>query len=145
MSYATKENLYERFGKLIIDGLLVRDGGSPTPEEVLDRVQEDSKANIDLYLAAGGYSLPLAGEIPKVLVSIQCSLDLYGLSAFGSTPESVKEGYKQAIAMLEKISKGGLVLEIESKPGGGLEAVEKPLNIAYSDAQSCNFMGSFRK
>lgn len=119
MTYATKQDLLERFG----DDELVQLTDELAQGEIDDvkvtRALVDADADINGYLA-NRYALPLA-TTPPMIRRLACEIARYHL--FNKAPtEAVAQRYRDAIRMLEAIAKG-LV-------GLGLDGVGEPINSA---------------
>lgn len=109
MTYATQQDMVERFGEQELIQLTDRDGtAGAIVTAVLDRALEDADAEIDGYLAAGGYTLPLA-SVPPILSRIGADITRYHLYDDAAT-EEVRRRYDRAVALLEAIAKGTVSL-----------------------------------
>ncbi|MBI2801241.1 MAG: DUF1320 domain-containing protein [Gammaproteobacteria bacterium] len=112
MTYATKEDLIERFGEDEILQLTDELQQGDVDDLKLTRALADADADINGYLA-GRYTLPLAST-PPVIKRLACAIARYHL--YNKTaPDTVESRYKEAIRTLEGIAKGII--------GIGLDAV----------------------
>lgn len=109
MTYATQQDLVDRFGSDELIQLTDRTNVGTIDSTVVTRALGDADAEINGYLA-GQYALPLA-TVPAVLVRLACDIARYQLSADRVT-ESVRDRYKDAVAMLSKISRGDVQLGV---------------------------------
>ena len=106
MSYATKQDLLERFGDNEITQLTDELGQGDVDDVLLNRVLADADSEIDSYLSTR-YALPLA-TTPPVLTRI--AYLLYKNVA----PETVVQRYKDAVRMLKGIADGDINLGLEA-------------------------------
>ena len=133
MSYASQEQLEDRFGERLLIQLTDR---STVPTGVIDpavvaRALADTDAVIDGYLA-GRYALPLA-ETPPLLADLAQAIAIYKLHPFAPDAK-IEQDYKDAIATLNRIATGTVRLELagvepESSGAAGVETIdrERPL------------------
>lgn len=111
MSYATLQNLINRFGtRMLID---LTDRGEVAlgviDTDAVDRALADTDAMIDGYLAAR-YTLPVSST-PALLVDLAQQIAIYKLHVAAADPK-IEEDYKQAIRTLRDISAGAVRLSI---------------------------------
>ncbi|HYH17505.1 MAG TPA: DUF1320 domain-containing protein [Azospirillum sp.] len=116
MSYATLQDLIDRFGA---DELVQLTDRAAVPTEAIDevvvgRALDDARRLIDGYVG-GRYRLPLA-PVPDLVRRIACDLARYFLHSNKPT-ELVKDSYKEAVRLLEKVAAGTVTLQ-----AAGLEA-----------------------
>lgn len=116
MAYATLEHLIDRHGEgqlvLLTDHGAVATG--VVDADVVARALADTDALIDGFLQ-DRYTLPLA-VVPPLLTDIAIAVGIWKLHR--STPDDkVKDDYRDALAMLERIGKGIVKLSV-----GGVEA-----------------------
>lgn len=107
MTYASVQDLVERFGEQEILQLTDRDHTGAIDEAVAERALRDATAEIDGYLAAR-YALPLA-SVPVVLVRLCADLGRYYLYD-DHAPEQVSARHKAAVETLKRISTGHIAL-----------------------------------
>ncbi len=111
MTYATQNDMVERFGNDEILQLTDKNNSGVIDVTVLGLALADADATIDGYLAAR-YSLPLA-SIPAAIPMRAADLAryyLYGLQV----PEQVKARHDDAILWLTQVSKGYIELGIDA-------------------------------
>lgn len=125
MSYATKQDMINRFGAEELIQLTDESGAGDIDDDMLDRAFADADADINGYLA-GRYAVPLANT-PPVVTRLACEIARYHLYN-KAAPETVAQRYKDAIRTLEGIAKGLI--------GIGLDALGAP--IAPSGAPEFN-------
>lgn len=111
MSYATQQDLIDRFGE---DELIALTDRADPPAGAIDaavvaRALGDAAAMIDGYIGSR-YALPLA-EVPPLLVGISCDLARYALCNDQPT-ETIATRRDQAVAMLRDIASGKLALPV---------------------------------
>jgi phage gp36-like protein len=106
MSYATIDDFVMAFGDEETIALSNLDEpNSPVMNAVvIQRRLDDATAEIDTYLQAAGYSLPLAA-VPVVLRNRCCDIARYYLDRIRMR-EDVQQRYKEAIAYLKDLVKG---------------------------------------
>lgn len=115
MTYATQQQLTDRFGTAMLTGLTDR-GAVATGEvdaDVLARALADTDAVIDGYLAAR-YSLPLA-EVPALIADLAQAIAIWKLHSFEPDPK-IKADYQDALRTLRDIASGAVRI-----PVAGLE------------------------
>lgn len=103
MTYATQQDLVDRFGSDELIQLTDRANTGTIDSTVVSRALTDADAEINGYLATQ-YTLPLS-SVPAVLVRLACDIARYQLSADRVT-DSVRDRYKDAVAFLKSLSKG---------------------------------------
>lgn len=111
MTYATKQNLIDRFGEQELVELTNRAGGALIDDAVLDRALADADAEVNGYLAVK-YALPLA-VVPAVLEPVACDIARYYLYEDRVT-EQVMERYKARVAFLSGVAKGHVNLGVDA-------------------------------
>lgn len=128
MAYATQQDIVDRIGEPDLLVIADRDADSVVDVDVVARALEDAAAEIDTYVSAK-YTLPLP-TIPQVLVRLCVDIAVYHLSsdALKSTDER-RQHYEDAIALLNKISKGVVSLGLADVPesaNGGVFVSSQP-------------------
>ncbi|MEW6648154.1 MAG: DUF1320 domain-containing protein [Pseudomonadota bacterium] len=130
MPYATLQDLIDRDPEGQ-NGLLVladRDGDGVVDQVVVDRALADASAEIDGYLAAGGYSLPLS-PVPSVLRSLCCDIAIWRLAKGPMlATEERRQRYQDAVRLLDRISAGAVSLG----PSDGGEAAATASRASFS-------------
>lgn len=109
MSYATRQDMIDRFGERELIALTDREGEVGTiVDAVLDRALADADAVIDAHLQSAGYTLPLQ-VASKLLCNV--AVDIARAKLHDENPsETVLSREKGAMRTLEKISSGALKL-----------------------------------
>lgn len=110
MTYATLQNLIDRFGADELIQLTDREGLGEIDTTVTDRALADADARINGYLAAR-YTLPLV-NVPTELELLACDIARYLLHDDRVT-EQIEQRYKDAIAQLRDVSRGVAVLGVD--------------------------------
>lgn len=105
-NYATKQDLLDRFGETELVQLTDRTSMPPSAidDTVVDQALNDASAQIDGYLVAAGYALPLA-SIPHRLVKVASDIARYFLHG-KAADETVRDAYDDGIKWLTDVSKG---------------------------------------
>lgn len=115
MSYATAQDIIDRYGEDQLLLLTDRNGDDVSDDDVIDRAVADAGAEIDTYLAAK-YTLPLP-TIPSVLVRLCVDIVMYRLAASADLgTDERRKRYEDAIAVLKRISKGEVSLGMPTPP-----------------------------
>jgi phage gp36-like protein len=111
MTYATLDNLNERFGERMLIALTDRDEISTGVMDVsvIDQALSDADAIIDGYLV-GRYTLPVS-ETPDLVVDLAQCIAIYKLHT-STAPEKIKDDYNQAMRQLREIADGKIRLSI---------------------------------
>jgi phage gp36-like protein len=115
MSYATQQDLSDRFGADELAGLTDRAGSGEIDAAVVARALSDATELVNGYLAKR-YALPLS-VAPDRLTGLVCDLARYALYTV-DPPDVVKDRRKDAIAWLRDIAAGVVLL-----PAAGVEPV----------------------
>lgn len=110
MTYATLDQLKKRYGEqmlvLLTDRGEVATGAIDT--DVVDRALADTDGAINSFLV-NRYTLPLA-ETPDPLPDIAQSIAIWKLHRH-APDDKIKDEYKDAMAMLDRLSKGLIKLD----------------------------------
>lgn len=111
MSYATKQQLIDRYGEEALIGLTDRaePPAGVIDDDVLARALADADAVIDGYLA-GRYALPLA-TTPALIVDLAQAIAIHKLHR-QVVPEKIDADYKDALRMLRDIAGGVIRLSV---------------------------------
>lgn len=104
MTYATQQNMIDRFGEDELIQRTDRAGLGVIDATVINRALGDADATINGYLAAR-YTLPLANPVPEILERLACDIARYALFD-DQVIETVEKRYKDAIAYLRDVSTG---------------------------------------
>lgn len=112
MSYATKQNMIDRFSQAEL--IQLTDVAQPVTGAIVDAVLNaalaDADAEIDGYLV-GQYLLPLP-SVPKNLTMLACDIARYKLYDDRVT-EQVAKRYDDAVKYLRSVGKGELSLGLD--------------------------------
>lgn len=120
MSYATQQDMINRYGEREVRLLTDRDNLGAINAAVLAYALTQADAELDGYLQ-GRFSLPLA-SVPVLLVGIACDIARYRLAGTDiRETDPIRTRYKDAIKLLTSISKGELQLGLSA---GGQTAPE---------------------
>ncbi|MBX3580830.1 MAG: DUF1320 domain-containing protein [Rhizobiaceae bacterium] len=129
MTYATKQDLIDRFGEKELKQLTDRTNTVPTTidDTVVTRALTDADALADGYLGKV-YTLPLS-VTPPVLTKVCADLARYFLHGKAAKETLVEDAYKQALAWLKDVARGLVQLEQAGTPpaqagGGAVRAKE---------------------
>lgn len=120
MTYASQNDLIERYGEKMLIGLT--DRSSPPvgaiDADVVSRALEDADAMIDGYLA-GRYRLPLA-VTPPLVRDQALPIAIYKLHR-DIASNKVRADYEDALAILKQISTGTVRLDVagDEPPSSG--------------------------
>lgn len=111
MTYATLQNLKDRFGEDELIQLTDRDNLGTINTTVVDRALADADAQINGYLSVR-YTLPLSAPVPTELERIACDLARYALYEDRVT-EIVEKRYDAAIRKLRDVAAGHAGLGVD--------------------------------
>lgn len=104
MTYASLQNLVDRFGENELIQLTDRERLGEVNQAVIERALTDADAQINGYLSVR-YTLPLAAPLPIELERIACDLARYALYE-DRMIEIVEKRYQAAIALLRDVAAG---------------------------------------
>lgn len=124
MAYATAADMIAQLGEREVIALTDRDNLGVVDATVLSDALDKASAEIDGYLAAGGYQVPLASP-PPILAIYCCDIGRYRLvGAAAVETETARNRYKDAIKFLESVRDGRLKLGGSiAAPGGSVSVV----------------------
>lgn len=112
MPYCTIDELTERYSESLL--VQISDRADEATGEIdtglIDRAIADADALIDGYLKVR-YALPLAA-VPRLVKDLSLRISIYFAHAHVAA-DKIKEDYKDALRVLEAISKGLIVLDID--------------------------------
>lgn len=111
MTYATQQNMIDRYGQQELVELTDRANLGVLDGAILDSVLADADSEINAYLASR-YTLPLA-SVPPVLMKFACDIARYQLYDTRAS-EQVRDRYKAAIAFLKMVSEGKASLGLDA-------------------------------
>lgn len=121
MSYATSQDIADRYGQGVLDAI-DRDGNGQPDQAAIDKALADASAEIDTYLAER-YTLPLA-TVPDVLKRLCVEMALYRLVREGTAAaEDYRLRYEDATRLLRDIATGKAALNLPA-PEAPAEHVE---------------------
>ncbi len=115
MSYCTQSDLESRFGVEELIQLTDRDNNNSIIAVVVDQAIADAASEIDGYVLAAGYSLPLV-NVPVILRTYACDIARYRMYD-DHAPEQVTKRYEDALRFLRLLSRGEVSLGAK-QPGG---------------------------
>lgn len=111
MTYATQQNLVDRFGSAELAQLTDRTNGAVIDATVIARALADADNKINAYLVQR-YALPFA-SVPQILEQLACDIARYALYEDRVT-EIVQKRYDNAIAQLKDIAAGKASLGVDA-------------------------------
>jgi len=129
MTYATQQNMIDRFGQQELIELTDRGNTGAIDATVLGQALADTDAEINAYLVSR-YTLPLA-NIPPVLTRFAADIARYMLYDTRAT-EQVKDRYDAAVKFLQAVAKGAVSLGMD------------PVNVLVPDAASIRVQANTR-
>lgn len=112
MPYCTQTDLIERFGENELLDLASDDTGLAIDTPVVDGAIADASGEIDGYVSAAGYTVPLS-KVPRIITAYACDIARYRLSDDRAT-EQVTKRYNDAVKFLKSVAKGEVRLGIDS-------------------------------
>ncbi len=124
MTYATEQNLVDRFGSAAVLALADRDQSGSNDPAVIAAALADADDLVNSYLA-GRYALPLS-VTPGVLTTHAATIAYYKLHGDDVT-DKVRKDYEDTLAWLAKVAKGEIELE-----AAGVEPTAEPSDIQIS-------------
>mgnify|MGYP001018410175 CR=1 len=110
MTYASQQNLIDRFGEDELIQLTDRASLDAIDATVVARALADADAEINGYLSTR-YTLPLS-PVPAVLEKLACDIARYQLFENAVT-EIVTERYENAIRFLKDVAAGKVTLGVD--------------------------------
>ena len=119
MTYATQQNLIDRFGTTELAQLTDRTAGTTIDATVVAKALTDADAEINGYLATR-YTLPLS-PVPTIIERLACDIARYFLFEDRVT-EQVKARYDAAIKFLTNVSKGVITLGVDAASAAPAES-----------------------
>lgn len=111
MTYATQQNLIDRFGATELAQLTDRTAGTTIDVTVVAKALEDADAVINGYLKAK-YTLPLS-PVPLVLTRVAADIARYYLYEDRVT-EIVEKRYQDAVKFLKGVADGSVQLGVDA-------------------------------
>lgn len=113
--YATQQDIIDLYSESALLVVADRDDNDVIDSVVVDRALQHATEEIDSYVGQR-HSLPLS-SVPGVLKRICIDIALYRLSPDSSYTEEKRQRYEDAIAHLEKLASGKIVLGLPEVPG----------------------------
>ncbi|ATG73678.1 hypothetical protein AN401_07245 [Zobellella denitrificans] len=110
MPYITLADLQERFSAEEILSL-ADDGTGQIDQDVINRAAEDASGEIDGYVAAGGYTVPML-TVPRIIRAYACDIARYRMYDDAAT-EQVRKRYEDAIKFLRLLAEGKVKLGLD--------------------------------
>lgn len=128
MTYATQQDLVDRFGAVELQQLTDRTNIPPSTIDgvVVGRALADADALIDSYMAKL-FTLPVA-TVPPLLTKVASDLARYFLHGEAADKDSVvARNYAGAVAWLKDVAKGLVTVDVGGEPlpqagGGAIQA-----------------------
>jgi phage gp36-like protein len=110
-AYTSEQELIDRFGEVELIALTNRDdpAASVIDATALEAAIGDAQDEVDGYLAAGGYSVPLEYPIPPRVVRVASDMTRWHLYDDQATDE-VRRRYEDARAWLRDVAGGRVAL-----------------------------------
>ena len=102
MPYCTQADLVDRFGEAEIFALARDESGTAIDTAVVERACDDASGEIDGYVSAAGYNVPLS-PVPKIVIANACDIARYRL-------------YDEQVKFLRSVSRGDVKLGISTGP-----------------------------
>ena len=115
MPYCTKADLIERFGEAELLAIARDESGMAIDTAVVERACEDASGEIDGYVSAAGYPVPLS-PVPRIVTSYACDIARYRLYDEQAL-EQVQKRYDAAVKFLRMVSRGEVRLGISTGQG----------------------------
>ncbi|WP_237673583.1 gp436 family protein [Vreelandella profundi] len=112
MPYCTQADLVERFGADEILAIARDDTGMAIDTAVVERACEDASGEIDGYVSAAGYPVPLS-PVPRILIANACDIARYRLYDEHAS-DQVQKRYDDAVKFLKSVSRGEVRLGIST-------------------------------
>lgn len=139
MTYATKQDLLDRFGETELVQLTdkVNRPASTIDDVPVSRALGDAAALIDGYIGKL-YRLPLSA-LPPVLTKNACDIARYYLHGKAAEKDGpVERTYDEAVSWLKDVSKGVVTLDVEgvapAQAGGGSVQASAPGRVFTRDS-----------
>jgi phage gp36-like protein len=113
MPYCTKADLIERFseGELLA---IAHDATGAIDDAAVERACDDASGEIDGYVSAAGYQVPLS-SVTRIVTAYACDIARYRLYDEHAS-EQVQKRYDDAVKFLRSVSRGEVKLGISTGP-----------------------------
>lgn len=113
MTYATVQNMIDRFDEREVIALSDRENNGVVDTDVLNKALISADNEINAYLVIK-YSLPLT-SVPSIVSDFACDIARYRLSGASVVEtDEVRIRYRDAIKFFEKVSHGTASLGVDS-------------------------------
>lgn len=112
MAYCTQADLIERFGENELLAIARDETGTAIDAAVVERACEDASGEIDGYVSAAGYPVPLV-PVPRIVIANACDIARYRLYD-EHAGEQVQKRYDDAVKFLRSVSRGEVRLGIST-------------------------------
>ncbi|BCB62259.1 hypothetical protein HaloA020_29600 [Halomonas sp. A020] len=113
MPYCTKADLIARFGEDELQAI-AHDANGEIDDAAVDRACDDASGEIDGYVSAAGYPVPLS-PVPRIVTAYACDIARYRLYDEHAS-EQVQKRYDDAVKFLRSVSRGEVKLGISTGP-----------------------------
>lgn len=140
MTYATPEDMTARFGEADMQALTDLTGSGLGDDAVTQAALLDSDEEINGYIAAAGYALPLPVPVPNSVKYVACDFARWRLYKDAAN-EQVRDRYKYGVRWCEGVASGRIKLvgadgkELpRASVGAGGAVSGKPATAAVVDA-----------
>lgn len=114
MPYCTQANLIERFGEDELLAIASDETGTAIDTAGVERACDDASGEIDGYVSAAGYTVPLA-TVTRIITAYACDIARYRLYD-EHVSDAVKKRYDDAVKFLVRVSRGEVKLGISTGP-----------------------------
>lgn len=112
MAYCTQADLIERFGENELLAIARDETGTAIDAAVVERACEDASGEIDGYVSAAGYPVPLV-PVPRIVIANACDIARYRLYDEHAS-DQVQKRYDDAVKFLRSVSRGDVRLGIST-------------------------------
>lgn len=125
MTYATQQNMLDRFGEREMVALSDRENTGVVDADVVTAALESADGEINAYISAR-YTLPMV-NVPVIVRDFACDIARYRLCGAEVTEtEEVRDRYNDAIKFFVNVSKGVVKLGVDAEgdkavPSGGVK------------------------
>jgi len=139
-TYATQQDLVDRFGSDELIQLTDRSSSGTINATVVDQALQDATDEMDGYIAAR-YELPLPST-PNALVRICADIARYRLYDI-QAPEAVAQRYKDAVAFLKAVSAGTVALGLPTaqQPSAASAPQKSAPNKVFGGSRISDYQG----
>ena len=114
MPYCTQADLVERFGENELLALARDETGTAIDTAVVERACDDASGEIDGYVSAAGYTVPLA-TVTRIITAYACDIARYRLYDEHAS-DQVQKRYDDAVKFLVRVANGTVKLGISTGP-----------------------------